>query len=103
MVKMYFSSDKPKFKIDYVSSRKASDREVQRSKRIYCFNFQQELIDECSSTDNNFWKAIGKVGVGQKLKRRIPMEVVLDDGSVSSETAAVLEKMEARLFFSFKL
>ena len=30
------------------------------------------------------------VGIGQKLKQRISMDVVLEDGSVSHETAAVL-------------
>ena len=85
-------SDKAKFKSEYVSSRKAFDREVQRLKRFNWYTFQRELLDDCGHDNNSFWKIIGKTGVGQTQKRCIPMEVVLEDRSVSRETADVLHK-----------
>ena len=85
-------SDKSKFKSTYVPSRKSFDREVQRSKRLYWFNFQRDLISKCNSDNASFWKTIGKVGVGHTQKRLIPMEVVLDDGCISHETVVVLDK-----------
>ena len=94
------NSDKSKFKSTYVASRKSFDREVQRSKRLYWFNFQRDLINECNSDNASFWKTIRKVGVGHMQKRLIPMEVVLDDGCISHETAIVLDKWR-RDFSSF--
>ena len=85
-------SDKANFKTQYVAARKQLDREVQRSKRFYWFNFQSQLVEECNTGDENFWRTICRVGVGQTQKRRIPMEVVLENGEISRESTVVLEK-----------
>ena len=47
------------------------------------YNLQSELTNDCSHDTDSFWKKIGKVGIGQAQKRRIPMVVVLENGSVS--------------------
>ena len=54
------------------------------------------MIVRCNTLSVNiylvFWKTIGKIGVGQNRKRPIPMEGVLDDGSMSNDTQNVLNK-----------
>ena len=84
-------SEMSKLKSEYVSSRKTFDRQVQRAKRLYWFDFQKNLLNDCNNDNVEFWKAIGKVGVGQAQKRRIPMEVILEDGMVARDAASVLE------------
>ena len=85
-------SEKSKLKSDYVTITKEFDRQAQHAKRLYWFNFQNKLITDGNYDTANFWKAVGKVGVGQNQKQRIPMEVVLDNGSVACDTASVLNK-----------
>ena len=43
----------------------------------------------------SFWKTISKVEVGQSKRQPIPMEVVLDDGNVSTKTHDILNKWKA--------
>ena len=85
-------SGKAELKSEYVTSRKIFDREVQRSKRTYWFNLQRDLVNECNFDNKSFWKSIGRVEIGQTQKRRILMEVVMEDGCVSRETTDVLDK-----------
>ena len=84
------------FKSNYISKRKLFDSEVQRSKRKHWFKIQSELINECNSHDESFWKTIGRVGVGQNRKQPIPMEVVLDNGNVSTKTHDVFNKWKVK-------
>ena len=42
-----------------------------------------------------FWKSIGKTGILAASKKRIPMEVVLGDGSVSLNIADILNKWKS--------
>ena len=39
----------------------------------------------------DFWKTIGRVGVGEERKKSIPMEIITEDGSVS-EKPLVMKK-----------
>ena len=41
---------------------------------------------------NEFWKKIGTIGVGNERNKSIPMEVVCEDGSTSTDPSVVLEK-----------
>ena len=85
-------ANKFSLKARYIASRKHFDREVQRSKRVYWYNLQSQLIEECNNSNDNFWRTIGRVGVGHSQNRRIPMEVLLENGSISNDTQSVLEK-----------
>ena len=49
-------------------------------------------MQECSDNSTEFWRTIGKVGIGQTRKRHIPMEVILRDGTVSRDPASALDK-----------
>ena len=52
---------------------------------------QDDLLSSCKSDPNEFWKKIGKVGVGTDRSKNIPMEVKLDNGSVSNDVNDVLK------------
>ena len=51
-----------------------------------------DMARECNLQDSSFWKTIGKLGVGQCRKQQIPMEVVLEDGSISIKHLDILNK-----------
>ena len=61
-------SDKSRFKAEYryLYSRKRFDREVQRAKRLYWYNFQKQLVDDCTQGNDDLWRTNGRVGVGQR-------------------------------------
>ena len=43
---------------------------------------------------SKFWKSVGKSGISYANKNRIPMEEILDDGSISFNTDVVLRKWQ---------
>ena len=45
---------------------------------------RNELLNNYTFDQSDFWKSIGKVGIGQYKGNNIPMEILLDDGSLSS-------------------
>ncbi|XP_053402804.1 uncharacterized protein LOC128558049 [Mercenaria mercenaria] len=55
---------------------------------------QNELLLECNVDSNKFWKSIGKIGVCYTKSKKIPLEVVLEDGSISTNVQDVLCKWE---------
>ena len=85
---------KNKLKFDYCQARKLFDREVQHSKRQHWHKLQDNILDEVNYNPNEFWKSIGKIGINNTKKRSIPMEVLLDDGSLTSNVKDVLSKWE---------
>ena len=91
-LKCNVKAEKSRFKSEYVHARKLFDREVQRAKRLYWYSCQKQLIEECNEGNDDFWKSIGRIGVGQAKTRRIPMEIVLEDGSISRDNTAMLDK-----------
>ena len=76
----------------YVQIRRKFDRKVQRTKRAYWYTMQDELLNACNANQSDFWRSIGKLGVGQGKSSRIPMEVVLENGSTSSNVTDILNK-----------
>ena len=61
------------------------DKLVEKSKRSYWYKIQTDKLNEAKHDNTEFWKRIGGI-------RKIPMEVVLDDGSISYFQKDVLEK-----------
>jgi len=86
------TSEKRVLKSDYVFKHKRFGRAVQRSKRKYWYNLQVKLSDEAESNSSDFWKSIGKIGVGHTKKQSIPMEVNGENGSILNDTNVVLDK-----------
>ncbi|CAG2213498.1 unnamed protein product [Mytilus edulis] len=52
---------------------------------------QEELSNSCGNP-KEFWRKIGKIGVGSERQNYIPMEVKLDNGHISSDKDEVLNK-----------
>ena len=72
--------------------RKIFDKEVQRSKRKYVKEKQIKIEQLASSDQQEFWKKIGKVGIGQERQKLIPLEVILEGGSISKSSDVVMNK-----------
>ena len=83
-------AEKSRFKRLFLDKRKHFDIQVRRAKRLYWYKVQSDLLDNANTNQSEFWKSIGKVGIS--TNKNIPMEVVLDDGSISYDTEVVLDK-----------
>ena len=77
------NSEKQRLRSIYVSLRKEFNQECQRTKRRHLNSVQLEIqsLEETSSTE--FWRKIGKIGVGKERQNQIPMEVILPNGDIS--------------------
>ncbi|CAG2223805.1 unnamed protein product [Mytilus edulis] len=75
----------------FVQRRKCFDKEVQKCKRIYWKKQQDNIENLLTSNSQQFWKEIGKIGVGQERRKRIPMEVVREDGTTSNDMTDILQ------------
>ena len=85
-------SDRSKYKSNYINIRKNFDKEVQKAKRLHWHSLQKDLLDECNVDQTKFWKSFGKIGISYAKKNLIPMEIILDDGSISLNVNDVLHK-----------
>ena len=97
--KLWLSShvhnEKARLKSKYTNARKQFDREVQRAKRLYWFSMQKSLLDECNVDQTQFWKSMGKIGINSTNRKHIPLEIVLEDGSISLNISDILNKWQA--------
>ncbi|CAG2223305.1 unnamed protein product [Mytilus edulis] len=75
----------------YCQNRKLFDKNVQQAKRRYWYKMQDDLTSSCDNP-KEFWRKIGKIGIGAERQRNIPMEIKLEDGSVSTDPISVLNK-----------
>lgn len=89
---------KASLKSVYVSTRKEFDRQVQRAKRTHWFILQSDLLREAENNDTEFWKTIGRVGIAQSKDRCVPMEIVLEDGSIDTKLDNILHKWKTDFF-----
>ena len=92
MIKVLSKITEIHFKAELITARRLFDREVQRSKRIYWYNIQNDMLKEADKNRTDFCKSIGRVGISQTEKNRIPFEVVLNDGTILSDKQDVFEK-----------
>ena len=76
----------------YVTIRRRFSKCVQRAKRVHWHEMQNQLLFKHKRSPNAFWKEIGRLGARNNTSQSIPMEVVLDDGSISNAPDAVLSK-----------
>lgn len=81
---------KTELKAVFLSLRRQFDRIVQRSKRQYWFRMQNDIEHLDRNNTQEFWKTIGKIGVGNERRKNIPFEVEID-GRVSRDRQTVLE------------
>ena len=77
----------------FYSKRKRFDKQVQKCKRKYWIKTQTELEDQCKNDNDQFWKSIGRLGIGfGERQNKIPMEIMKEDGSLSSKLHDVMAK-----------
>ena len=75
-----------------IFKRKRFDKQVQKCKRKYWIKTQAELEDQCKNNNDQFWKSIGRLGIGFERQNKIPMEIMKEDGSLSSKLHDVMAK-----------
>ena len=90
MVERTYKSEAPAESCDEACAEEL--QQVQQAKRRHWFSQQTELMSLCDQNQPNFWKKIGKVGIAQERQKGIPMEVVLADGSVSTDVGVVQDE-----------
>ena len=79
---------------EYVEKRKAFDKKEQQNKRRYWYKMQEDLANSCDNP-KEFWRKIGKIGVGAERQRKISMEVILSDGSIRTDHKIVSNKWKS--------
>ena len=84
--------DKKEHRHVFQAKRKLFDRSVQKAKRQYWRQLQNELIDSCEDVDIDFWKKMGRLGIEFERKRNIPFKIVKKDGSLSNNLKDILDK-----------
>ncbi|XP_046346975.1 uncharacterized protein LOC124127630 [Haliotis rufescens] len=82
---------KQQLKSIYVARRKTFDKECKRAKRVHVKKTLQDMEELCKSDPGEFWRKIGQVGIGNERRKTIPMEVKLEDGSVSKDMDKVMD------------
>ncbi|CAG2237646.1 unnamed protein product [Mytilus edulis] len=90
-IKCKIKRNKRELRHIFVNKRRIFDKAVQSSKRKYWYSLQEDLIKSCDNP-KEFWRKIGKIGVGSERRSFIPMEVKLSDESVSCDKNVVLDK-----------
>ena len=84
---------KRNFRDSFNRERKIFDKMNRKAKRAFQLSEQNRLGDLCDNRDSrNFWKEIGKVGMQNERKLEIPMEVIDEQGNISSDTQSVLSR-----------
>ena len=81
---------KSELKQRFLTLRKSFDQTVQRTKRHYWFQMQSDIENLNKNNTQEFWKTIGKIGVGNERRKRIPFEVEVN-GRITRDNKTVLE------------
>ena len=76
----------------FVQKRKLFDHTLQQAKRRYWIKLQDSLLCEYKHDSRYFWQRIGKIGISNGRKQKIPMEIVNTDGLVSNNHKDVLDR-----------
>ena len=73
----------------YRETRRAFDKAVQKAKRAHWWSVQEKLLEDSTTNKRDFWKEIGRLGIAKDRAPRIPMEVVLEDGTLARQRSLV--------------
>ena len=77
----------------YITEKRQFEKMNKKAKRAYQLGEQQRLLElHTSHNTRDFWREIGKIGIQNERKGRIPMEVVDSDGNLSSNTETVISR-----------
>ena len=80
------------FRQIFKNKRTIFDREVQRCKKKYVTDQQKEIENLVYKDQQNVYKKIGKIGIGQERLKKMQTEILLEDGLVTNDTDAVKDK-----------
>ena len=65
---------------------------LQENKKKYWWEKQNYLLNIQSHDSKSFWKYIGELGIANDRRPKIPWNIELPDGTVSTDKAAVMNK-----------
>ena len=85
------TQDKKKHRITFLNLRKQFDKDVQKAKRQFRRLQQIEIDNLEEKNPREFWREIGKIGVGNERCKHIPSEVKTIDGSITKDPTVVLD------------
>ncbi|CAC5382576.1 unnamed protein product [Mytilus coruscus] len=84
---------KRKLKEEFCNVRKQFDRLNQKYKRKYVYQEQQKLEDQLNAcSQSEFCILIGKTGIANERKPRVPWAIIDDTGNVKTDKNSVLNK-----------
>ena len=83
---------KNELKSIFTRLRKDFDREVQRTKRQYWVQLQNEMVSSLDTNPRDFWKTIGCTGVADNRNQKNHFEVYNEEGSLNTDPKSVLQK-----------
>ena len=75
----------------FVNKRKQFDRQYRKEKRKYLSGYQTKLYELKTNDPKKFWNEISNLGPKSK-KSRIPKEVILEDGKITTDIGEILKK-----------
>ena len=82
-------------RLEYLSTRKCFDKLLRKEKRKYQMNKDDELLNMFNTNrTKELWKEIGKLGMANERKQKIPMEIVSEDGTIINDEKTVLSHWE---------
>ena len=78
----------------YIKRHRLFSKQLQREKRIHWRKTQDELLQSVHDSQHTFWQKINNIDKGQHRTVPIPMEVKLEDGSISCDRDIVMCRWE---------
>ena len=85
------TEDKKKQKVTFLNPRNKFDKDMQKAKRQFRRLQQIETDNLEEKNPREFWREIGKIGVGNERFKHISSEVKTRDGIVSKDPNVVLD------------
>ncbi len=85
--------EKKKFKNDFIYARKVFDKSLKFHERSYNRGHTIEIEKVCTTNPNAFWQHIKNLG--PKSKNKIPVEIILEDGTTINKTDEVYNKWKS--------
>ena len=76
----------------YCSLRDKFDKSLRKAKRAFQLQEQMKLQDQLHNveTPRDFWTKIGQIGIANERKTSVPLEVLIDDGQVSTDHEVIM-------------
>ena len=87
-------ANKRNLKTVFIDSRKQFDRAVQRGKGNTGKKHNKNSYRHVTGNTGDFWKMIGKIGMGSERNKDIPLEIVQEDGTITSSLNKFLNKWQ---------